>query len=60
VNKTNRKSKSDIDMVPIYQIDPLNSKDAKSKQKSSVLKNDPQRVFGPEMILGIIERIKKL
>lgn len=58
--KPKRIFKSEVDLSPILQVELVPPKTTPVKDKELPVKKDPSRRFDPELILGIIERIKKL
>lgn len=55
-----RKYKSETILVPAIQLEPIKPKIHEQKEIEGTTKTKRQDEFHPEMILEIIERIKKL
>lgn len=58
--KPKRVYKAEIDMAPALQVELVPSKNRKNKEKEVLTKGDGPQRFETDLILGIIERIKKL
>lgn len=60
MSKPKRVYKAEIDLAPALQVELVPSKPQKNQEKEVLAKGDGTRRFETDLILGIIERIKKL
>ena len=60
MTKTTRKYKSEIHIAQHLKIEPVSPKTRKPEDKGSLAKTNSPQVFDSDLIMGIIERIKKL
>jgi len=60
VTKTKRKYQSEVDLTPVLKLEPISPKEEKPQMKKFFPDGIQIQTFQPEMIQGIIERIKKL
>jgi len=58
--KPKRVYKAEIDLAPALQVELVSSKQLKDKEKEALAKGEGPRRLETDLILGIIERIKKL
>ncbi|MCJ7700575.1 MAG: hypothetical protein MUO62_03245 [Anaerolineales bacterium] len=60
MTETTRKYKSEIHIAQHLKIEPVPPKKGKHEDKGSLSKTNPPQIFDSDLILGIIERIKKI
>ena len=60
MNKPKRVYKTEVELAPGLQVELVPAKHQKDKGKEALAKGDGPQRFETDLILGIIERIKKL
>jgi hypothetical protein len=60
MSKPKRVYKAEVELAPALQVELVPSKQKKNKEKEALDQGDGSQRFETDLILGIIERIKKL
>jgi hypothetical protein len=60
MNKPKRVYKAEVELAPALQVELVPSKHKRNKEKEALDQGDGPQRFETDLILGIIERIKKL